>query len=93
MNRKNRKNLSELIAQCDPQAPMPEDTKAWEESAPVGKEAPRAGVFDSAWGTTGTSQHAAHDRGRGIPQVDCKVFVVNPTNKAVPTAFNKKSPC
>jgi len=43
-----KKRLNDLIEQCDPQSPMPEDTKAWEESAPVGKEAQPAGGFDKA---------------------------------------------
>lgn len=30
--------LSELLAQSDPNAPIPEDLKAWEEMKPVGSE-------------------------------------------------------
>jgi antitoxin ChpS len=35
---KPRYTLSELMAQCDPNAPVPEDMKAWDLMAPVGKE-------------------------------------------------------
>lgn len=31
-------SLSELLAQCDPNAPMPEDLGAWESGAAVGNE-------------------------------------------------------
>jgi antitoxin ChpS len=31
-------SLMELIAQCDPNAPVPEDLAAWRELHPVGRE-------------------------------------------------------
>lgn len=30
--------LAELLAQCDPSAPMPDDMQAWLNDAPVGRE-------------------------------------------------------
>jgi len=30
--------LSELIAQCDPQAPIPPEWRDWEQMVPVGRE-------------------------------------------------------
>lgn len=35
---KSRYSLSELIAQCDMSAPVPEDLKVWDSMGPVGKE-------------------------------------------------------
>jgi antitoxin ChpS len=35
---KPRYTLSELLAQCDPDATMSDKTKAWSEAAPVGRE-------------------------------------------------------
>jgi len=37
---KNRKSysLTELVAQCDPDAPMPETLREWDQAAPVGLE-------------------------------------------------------
>jgi antitoxin ChpS len=35
---KKRYSLSELIAQCDPNAPLSEEMKAWDQMTPVGKE-------------------------------------------------------
>lgn len=35
---KQRYSLHELLAKCDPKAPVPEDLKAWNEVSPVGKE-------------------------------------------------------
>jgi antitoxin ChpS len=37
---KNRKSysLTELVAQCDPDAPMPETFREWDQAAPVGLE-------------------------------------------------------
>jgi antitoxin ChpS len=35
---KQRYTLHELLAKCDPNAPVPEDLKAWNEMAPVGRE-------------------------------------------------------
>lgn len=35
---KTRYSLKELMALCDPKAPVPEDMKAWNEMSPVGKE-------------------------------------------------------
>ncbi len=35
---KKRYSLNDLLAQCDPKAPVPEDMKAWNEMPPVGKE-------------------------------------------------------
>jgi antitoxin ChpS len=35
---KSRYTLSELLAQCDLSAPVPEDVKAWDLIAPAGKE-------------------------------------------------------
>jgi antitoxin ChpS len=31
--------LEELLAQCDPKAPMPADLTAWNSAVPVGREA------------------------------------------------------
>lgn len=31
--------LAELLAQCDPKAPMPADLTAWNSAVPVGREA------------------------------------------------------
>jgi antitoxin ChpS len=36
---KRRYTLTELLAQCDPKAPMPEDLALWENARPVGREA------------------------------------------------------
>lgn len=33
-----RHNLVELVAQCDPDASVPEDVIAWDRMTPVGKE-------------------------------------------------------
>jgi hypothetical protein len=35
---KTRYTLNELLAQCDPSAPIPEDMKEWLSARPVGKE-------------------------------------------------------
>jgi len=35
---KPRYSLDELLARCDPKAPVPEDMKTWSEMSPVGKE-------------------------------------------------------
>lgn len=35
---KARYSLSELMAQCDPNAPVPDDIKVWNSMVPVGKE-------------------------------------------------------
>lgn len=35
---KTRYTLAELMAQCDKNAPAPEDIKAWDAMTPVGKE-------------------------------------------------------
>jgi antitoxin ChpS len=32
-------SLEDLVAQCDPKAPLPEDLAAWGQSKPVGREA------------------------------------------------------
>jgi hypothetical protein len=37
-NAKVTYNIAELVAQCDPDAPVPEDVIAWERMTPVGKE-------------------------------------------------------
>lgn len=36
--RKKRYSLEELLAQCDPSAPLSDDDSTWTASAPVGKE-------------------------------------------------------
>ena len=38
-HRKNRYNLSELIAQCDPNVPLSAEDSAWLNAATVGREA------------------------------------------------------
>ncbi len=35
---KVRYNLADLVAQCDPVAPVPEDVVAWDRMTPVGQE-------------------------------------------------------
>ena len=35
---KQRYSLNELLAQCDPDAPMSAEDRAWLDAAPVGKE-------------------------------------------------------
>jgi antitoxin ChpS len=35
---KRKYSLLELIAQCDPKAPIPEDLKIWDTAKPVGQE-------------------------------------------------------
>ncbi len=37
--RKGRYNLADLVAECDPAAPMTEEDKAWLDSPGVGREA------------------------------------------------------
>lgn len=32
-------SLDDLVAQCDPKAPIPADLAAWDEAKPVGREA------------------------------------------------------
>ncbi|CAL8475876.1 AbrB/MazE/SpoVT family DNA-binding domain-containing protein [Caballeronia sp. S22] len=34
-----RYSLEDLVAQCDPKAPLPEDLAAWNDTKPVGREA------------------------------------------------------
>lgn len=36
--RKPRYTLKELLAQCDPKAPLPEEDREWLNSGPVGRE-------------------------------------------------------
>jgi antitoxin ChpS len=38
MNERKFYTLSELVAQCDPEAPVPQEMKDWENAAPVGLE-------------------------------------------------------
>lgn len=38
LSRQRKYSLSELIAQCDPKAPIPEDLKIWDTDQPVGQE-------------------------------------------------------
>ncbi|QBM19263.1 hypothetical protein MARI_34090 (plasmid) [Marinobacter sp. JH2] len=38
MKNKQSYRLSDLVAQCDPSAPMPETLREWDQAAPVGLE-------------------------------------------------------
>lgn len=38
MKDKKSYSLSDLVAQCDPDAPMPEALREWDQAAPVGLE-------------------------------------------------------
>lgn len=43
-------SLADLIAQCNPDALVPEDAVAWEQMQPVGTEIIDPSVLNSEWG-------------------------------------------
>jgi hypothetical protein len=48
MSKKPSYKLSDLIAQCDPDAPVPQDMIDWEKAAPVGLEQTVMGTSKSS---------------------------------------------
>jgi hypothetical protein len=49
-NRLPKYSLADLIAQCNPDEPVPEDIAASERMQPVGKEIVDSSVLNSEWG-------------------------------------------